>query len=189
MPHMFISYAREDQTMARALADLLDSEGFEVWWDAEIYAGQSFPDLIEDAIRASRHVIVLWSKHSVESEWVIREVGLAKKDRKLLPVLLEGVAHDDLPKQFRDIHCIQYRGWAPLLRELQRAVPVFGVDWQTHTVQEVPAVHSFIWDQDSARKYDAFGLVEIGDRVRVISQCVINGNTIIQKGVARRSDR
>jgi hypothetical protein len=51
---MFISYAREDQAMARALADLLDSEGFEVWWDAEIYVGQSFPDLIEDAIGEER---------------------------------------------------------------------------------------------------------------------------------------
>jgi hypothetical protein len=101
MPHIFISYAREDQTIAKGLADLLDSEGFEVWWDTEIYVGQSFPDLIVDAISGSRHVILLWSSYSIESEWVLREARLAKKYCKLLPVLLPGIKSHDLPSDFR----------------------------------------------------------------------------------------
>jgi hypothetical protein len=54
---------------------LLDSEGFDVWWDTEIYVGRSFADLIEQAIDDCRHVIVLWSPFSLKSEWVMREVG------------------------------------------------------------------------------------------------------------------
>jgi hypothetical protein len=139
MPHIFISYAREDAVAAKALADLLDSEGFEVWWDPAIRIGQEFPDEIEKAIWDSQYVIVLWSRHSVSSEWVRREAELGRKSDKLLPVQMDGC---ELPRGFKTLHTIRFDGWAPLLHELYRTVGggAFAIpSHAVHSARRVPA--------------------------------------------------
>ncbi|MDX1503167.1 MAG: toll/interleukin-1 receptor domain-containing protein, partial [Thermoanaerobaculia bacterium] len=88
MADTFISYAREDHDTADRLRRLLERSGWSVWLDSEaMRGGSSFRDEIEEQVRASRLVIVLWSRHSVGSEWVRAEAALAGK--KLLPVRLE----------------------------------------------------------------------------------------------------
>jgi hypothetical protein len=119
MPHIFISYSRQDSRIAKGLADLLTSEGFDVWWDPKIRIGKEFPDEIEQAILDCQHVIVLWSSRSVESEWVIREASLAKRQNKLLPIKLDDC---EIPFGFKTIHTVPFRGWAPLLEELYGVV-------------------------------------------------------------------
>jgi hypothetical protein len=107
MSHIFISYAREDAGIAKGLADLLDSEGLDVWWDPELRVGQRFPDEIEKAIWDSQHVIVLWSKHSVESDWVQREAQQGLKQKKLLPVIMDD---SQIPRGFRSLHTVRFAG-------------------------------------------------------------------------------
>src|SRR5688572_9736308 len=119
MPHIFISYARENTVAAKGLADLLDSEGFDVWWDPHLRVGQQFPDEIETAISDCQHVIVLWTKHSVASDWVRREAKQALRLRKLLPVKMDDC---DLPREFRNLHTIHFNGWSGLLNELYRGI-------------------------------------------------------------------
>lgn len=55
----FISYAREDHDAASALARVIESAGWDVWWDREILAGQSFDDVIERELSAAKVVVVL----------------------------------------------------------------------------------------------------------------------------------
>ena len=105
MAHFFISYAREDTKVARGLADVLESEGFEVWWDPHVYVGQDFPDKIERAIWDCHHVIVLWSRHSVKSEWVRREATEAKSQNKLLPVRIDDC---EIPHGFKTLHTVKF---------------------------------------------------------------------------------
>ena len=64
MADIVISYKREEQQTARALADVLRAEGWTVWWDPKLRAGEHFDDAIEQAIRDAKCVIVLWSKLS-----------------------------------------------------------------------------------------------------------------------------
>ena len=42
MSDIFISYKREEQPIARKLADALESEGWTVWWDPKLRAGERF---------------------------------------------------------------------------------------------------------------------------------------------------
>ena len=88
-PDIFISYAREDQAVARRFADALQAEGFTVWWDQALNAGQAFDRVTEQALRDSRAVVVLWSPHSVESDWVRAEAAEADEQHKLVPVLID----------------------------------------------------------------------------------------------------
>ena len=65
MPDIFLSYSREDQPVARHFAAGLEREGFSVWWDQALSAGEAFDKTTEKALKDARAVVVLWSKRSV----------------------------------------------------------------------------------------------------------------------------
>ena len=49
MTDIFISYARENQSSAQQLAQALEGQGWTVWWDHSLNAGESFRRTIEEA--------------------------------------------------------------------------------------------------------------------------------------------
>ena len=51
----------------RKLANALESEGWTVWWDPKLRAGEHSDDVIEKALNEAKCVIVMWSKRSVQS--------------------------------------------------------------------------------------------------------------------------
>lgn len=108
MADVFISYAREDQTLARVLARGLEGKGFSVWWDRKIPAGNVFDTAIERELESAKSVIVLWSIHSVASEWVKSEAARAAERGVLVPALVDMAT---LPLEFRRRHTIDLVGW------------------------------------------------------------------------------
>jgi len=66
MADIFISYKREEQPLARRLADALEKKGWSIWWDPKLRAGERFDDVIEEALKDAKGVIVIWSKLSVK---------------------------------------------------------------------------------------------------------------------------
>jgi hypothetical protein len=101
MADVFISYSREDQARARAIADALEARGLSVWWDTRATPGVPFDEEIETQLASSRCALVLWSSHSTASAWVKNEAATAAERGILLPVLLEPVR---LPLAFRHLH-------------------------------------------------------------------------------------
>jgi len=108
MPDVFISYAREDRDRARLLAEALQAHGWSVWWDRKIVAGQTFDDTIEQQLQTAKSVVVLWSRHSIGSEWVRNEAGLASERDVLVPALIDDVK---LPLEFRRRHAADLTRW------------------------------------------------------------------------------
>lgn len=125
MADIFLSYAREDARVARRVADLLEAHGWTVWWDRKITAGAEWRNMIEGALREMRCMVVLWSKHSVQSEWVTEEAEEARTAKKLVPVMIEPTIP---PLGFRRLHAVDLSEWvrnpdvtmgiAPLVRDL-----------------------------------------------------------------------
>ena len=101
MSDIFISYKREEQATARKLANALEGQGWTVWWDPKLRAGERFNDVIEKALKESKCVVVMWSKRSVESQYVKHEANYALKRNKLVPLMIEEV---ELPFRFEDLH-------------------------------------------------------------------------------------
>ena len=84
MSDIFISYKREEQPQARKLANALEREGWTVWWDPKLRAGDDFDKIIEAVLNESRCVIVLWSEKSLASDYVRAEASEAMEHRRSL---------------------------------------------------------------------------------------------------------
>ena len=89
MTDVFLSYNREDQARAKLFAEAFERQGFKVWWDVGLKAGEAYDQVTEKALREARAVVVLWSKKSVESRWVRAEATLADRNRTLVPCMIE----------------------------------------------------------------------------------------------------
>lgn len=108
MADLFMSYAREDRECAQLLAEALSRRGWNVWWDRQIQVGRSFSEVIERELEQARCVIVLWSQHSLASEWVQNEAAEAARKKMLVPVRIEDVRP---PLEFRRLQTADLFDW------------------------------------------------------------------------------
>jgi TIR domain-containing protein len=106
---VFLSYAREDRERAGMVASALETQGWSVWWDRKIVAGQSFDRTIEEQLKSARAVVVLWSIHSIDSEWVRNEAADASEREALVPALIDDVKQ---PLEFRRRHAANLTAWS-----------------------------------------------------------------------------
>ncbi len=108
MSDIFVSYARNDRSRVQPLVRLLEDNGFSVWWDREIIPGSSFEDVIDEQLLQAKLVVVVWTKDSIQSDWVQAEASDALDRGILLPVLLENVR---IPVAFRRKQSVNLVGW------------------------------------------------------------------------------
>lgn len=118
MSDIFISYASDDKSRVEPLAAALEAKGWSVWWDRIIPAGQTFDDVIEQAVNDANCVVVVWSDKSVSSRWVRTEADEGANREILVPVLLDNVK---IPLAFKRIQAANLIGW-------QRNLPHPGFD-------------------------------------------------------------
>ncbi len=91
MSHVFISYSKVNWDYARALADRLLVEGFDVWIDDRIDYGEDWWRTIVRAIKACAAFTVVMTPDSDASRWVQREITLADElGKPAYPLLLAG---------------------------------------------------------------------------------------------------
>ena len=91
MAHIFVSYSHKDQIYARAFANDLRKHGFDVWIDDRIDYGDRWFEEIEQAIVECAAFTILMSPDSRQSEWVQKEILIAKREKKpIFPLLLSG---------------------------------------------------------------------------------------------------
>ncbi len=89
VPEIFLSYNREDATVAKLFADAFAREGLEVWWDQTLRSGEAYDEVTENALHSARAVVVLWSPRSAVSRWVRAEATVADQNKTLMPVTIE----------------------------------------------------------------------------------------------------
>lgn len=140
-PRAFLSYAFEDRTLAKRIAEALQGNGIETWWaEWEIRAGDSLRQKIDEGLTGCTHFLVLLTPTSVGKPWVNQEMdaGLVRKlnaqakfialrsnlPATALPPLLSGMLspsldnfNDDIRQVVSDIHGLTRRpplGAAPV---------------------------------------------------------------------------
>ena len=108
MTDIFLSYAHRDKAVAQRFASAFEAGGHSVWWDDTLRSGETFDQAIEDALRAAKAVVVLWSPTSAASRWVRAEATLAERLGSYLPVR---IAVCELPIVFELTHTADLSGW------------------------------------------------------------------------------
>lgn len=111
MSDIFISYSSEDKGRVQALARALERKGWSVWWDRRIPAGKSFDDVIHEALKAARSVVVVWTKISVKSTWVKNESRSGLRRNILFPVML--LDEVEIPLEFEHLQAAHLMDWQP----------------------------------------------------------------------------
>ncbi|MGR9085711.1 MAG: TIR domain-containing protein [Gammaproteobacteria bacterium] len=114
MTDVFISYASEDRERAGRLASALEARGWKVWWDRKIIVGQSFDQAIERELNSAKCVVVLWSQHSIASEWVRNEAAAAVERGVLVPAMIDRIMP---PLEFRRKQTADLADWPGQARE------------------------------------------------------------------------
>jgi hypothetical protein len=108
MSDVFLSYAHQDRPAARTFAEWLSARGLSVFWDRKIGPGARWDVTLEAELKQARCVVVLWTRHAVESQWVRTEAGEAADRSVLVPVLLEAA---ELPLRFKSLQTADLTGW------------------------------------------------------------------------------
>lgn len=108
-PHVFISYARPSEAHARRIAETLRAEGYTIWWDDDLPAHRAYGDVIEERLKASKAVLVLWSADAVRSQWVRAEADAARHCGTLVQLSIDGATP---PMPFNQIQCPTLAGWS-----------------------------------------------------------------------------
>jgi TolB-like protein/Tfp pilus assembly protein PilF len=124
MADVFVSYARVDKARVAPIVAAIEAQGWTVWWDPEIAAGQQFDDQIEAQLAAARCVLVVWTPTSVASRWVRGEAREAADRGILVPVRFDDAR---LPMDVRALHTTDLDRWAndpanPVFQEVLRAL-------------------------------------------------------------------
>ena len=104
MADIFISYSKVDRELALKLSAFLEAEGWTVWWDRSLSAGDTYRDEIMKELAAARAVIVIWTQTSVSSDWTRAEAGRAKTEGKLIPAKATGLTYAEIPLPFGEMH-------------------------------------------------------------------------------------
>lgn len=118
--YLFVSYARSDARIVRAIVRKLDDEfrwrsmPVKVWIDEEyLRPGELWDVAIRQALEDSLGILAFVSPRAIRSEWIRRELEaiLTRGDRLILPVILERVPVSDLPAALAE------RQWLDLSRD------------------------------------------------------------------------
>jgi len=95
----FISYSSRDQDFAERLYADLQSRGVRIWFAPEdLKIGEKFWHRIDESIRIYDKLLVVLSEHSVQSDWVEREVMAALEKEKQGKTVLFPISLDDAVK-------------------------------------------------------------------------------------------
>jgi len=120
---IFVSYKREERSLALDVVQVLEAAGYRTVTDLNIQKSADFGDAIDQMISEARLVLVLWTPASVASDWVRMEALEANKLGKYFGVFAKPIAPEDLPlelrrKQYLDLSDRATRDYARIVQDV-----------------------------------------------------------------------
>ncbi len=113
---LFISYSRKDHALASFIYKRLSKYDYDVFIDYDDLAiGENYSHRIQDEIKSSvenGYILALLTKDGLQSQWVNREIQLAREydkthesqTRSVVPIVIG----DNIPDNFIDLRCIHF---------------------------------------------------------------------------------
>ena len=143
MTDIFVSYDSEDLERVKPLITALETHGWSVWWDRELVAGPSYEDKIEEALDEASCVVVVWSSHSIKSQWVRTEAHEGLEREILVPLLIDDVKP---PLAYRIAQTAKMIDWPDQAGQLETVIDgiaeLLGKPTTSGSTEEVPRQRS-----------------------------------------------
>ncbi len=109
MADIFLAYSRANASKAGQVQACLEGAGFSVFVDTSTPPGENWRRHVEAQLASCALLMVLWSKTSVNSDYVIEEADVGKSQGKLFPVTITPC---ELPYGFRNYQAYNLVGWS-----------------------------------------------------------------------------
>jgi hypothetical protein len=179
MADLFLSYSNRDVDRIKLIVEVLEQQGWSVWWDYKIRIGKLFDKVIEEEITKAKCIIVVWSNESVKSDWVKSEADEGKRRQALAPVLIDNIA---IPLEFRRLETAKLYDWKGDLNHPELKLLLLAV---AEIIGQAPKQLTFNEDKGQNKRSAAFGLdfSKSKNKVAVISLVLLL--LIIVWGAAR----
>ncbi|HEX4962927.1 MAG TPA: toll/interleukin-1 receptor domain-containing protein [Thermoanaerobaculia bacterium] len=88
-PLFLLSYSRKDAIFAKEVRECLEAVGLRVLMDElNMVPGQAVSEALRELVRSATHLVVIVSRESLKSEWVLFELGIAWALRREIWCLL-----------------------------------------------------------------------------------------------------
>ncbi len=116
--YVFLSYSRQDATVADRISSALAERGVQVWRDVDqIEPGSQWEQEIERGLVGADAIIFLASRNAVASRWMQFEIeAFLKKGKLVLPVVLDAEGPDALPGALRSVQ------WLDISKDYEQAL-------------------------------------------------------------------
>ncbi len=111
MADIFFSYSSLDRDRVQRVRDLLEADGFSVFWDQATPAGTDWDTWIRQNLSAAKCALVFWSATSVGSPNVRHEATVARDRGKLIPVMLEPLSTEMYPMGLYNVQGANLATW------------------------------------------------------------------------------
>jgi hypothetical protein len=137
---VFLSYSTKDREICESLLADLEQAGFHCWHDrTRIGGGERLRERIEEGLRGSSCVVILLSRHSVKSRWVLNELDAAmlreirERNTVVIPVIVGRLRDSEIPPDLQGKHYIDLRFSFRRRYEQRREVLLRSVELVTTT--------------------------------------------------------
>ena len=142
---IFLSYAKEDRDIAKAIYLALRDQGHRVFFDrTDLPAGEEFHNRIRRAIEGSHLFIFLLSAKAIDKQsYTLSELEVAEKSRiKLLPVALDDVDFSTIREPLKAITI--FRSDGNIVASVGAEVSRIGAGFRRRRLKQVMAIGLFI---------------------------------------------
>jgi len=129
---VFISYPRVERAKVEPIKDRLEALGLKTFFDIHgIDGGDTFPDVIDHALKSAKAVLGVWSPRAFQSKWCMIECRVGATRGVLVPIALERFSELDMKSDFMTTNYLDltdfdgrenHEGWQRTLRSLSRHV-------------------------------------------------------------------
>ncbi|HEX5006553.1 MAG TPA: TIR domain-containing protein [Hyphomonadaceae bacterium] len=107
MTDIYIAYAREDRERIRPIAEMLQFEGWDVWWDPSAPTLDSSA-AVDQKLGSAGAILVVWSGYSRGSEHVRSEAATGLYKNKLIQARIDTASP---PRPFDQVEVVNLAGW------------------------------------------------------------------------------
>src|SRR5436305_7593223 len=106
---IYISSSQRDSDLAHDLAKRLDKPGLQVMTPAGSVDGEdNIKNKVTEELRKADEIIMILTKNSVDSQWLLFELGYATSLGKHVTPLIQGIESEELPDIIKQMEYVKY---------------------------------------------------------------------------------